>query len=108
MGKAVGIDLGTTNSCVSVMEGNEPVVIANSEGKRTTPSSSSKKNKRQKVRGNTSSSKKKVLKDDMKTLEEWDKEDIESNSDVSDVSSVELSDDEIEDDFSEISDACIC
>ena len=46
------------------------------KGKRTTPSSSSKKNKRQKVRGNTSSSKKKVLKDDMKTLEEWDKEDI--------------------------------
>ena len=35
---AVGIDLGTTNSCVSVMEGNEPVVIPNSEGKRTTPS----------------------------------------------------------------------
>ena len=34
MGKIIGIDLGTTNSCVSVMEGNEPVVIANSEGKR--------------------------------------------------------------------------
>ena len=37
MSKIIGIDLGTTNSCVAVMEGNEPVVINNSEGKRTTP-----------------------------------------------------------------------
>ena len=38
MGKIIGIDLGTTNSCVAVLEGNDPVVIPNSEGRNTTPS----------------------------------------------------------------------
>ncbi len=37
MGKIIGIDLGTTNSCVAVLEGNDPVVIPNSEGRNTTP-----------------------------------------------------------------------
>ncbi len=38
MGKIIGIDLGTTNSCVAIMEGSQPIVIQNSEGQRTTPS----------------------------------------------------------------------
>ena len=38
MGKILGVDLGTTNSCCSIMEGGDPIIIANSEGKRTTPS----------------------------------------------------------------------
>ena len=41
MGKVIGIDLGTTNSCVAVMEGNQPIVIVSSDGARTTPAASS-------------------------------------------------------------------
>ena len=46
MGKIIGIDLGTTNSCVAVMEGGQPTVIANTEGARTTPSVSIYKDRR--------------------------------------------------------------
>ena len=51
MGKVIGIDLGTTNSCVAVIEGNEPKVIVNGEGQRTTPSVVGFKNKGERVVG---------------------------------------------------------
>ena len=51
MGKVIGIDLGTTNSCVAVIEGNEPKVIVNGEGQRTTPSVVAFKNKGERVVG---------------------------------------------------------
>ena len=47
MGKIIGIDLGTTNSCVAVLEGKDPVVIPNSEGRNTTPPKSADINKKQ-------------------------------------------------------------
>ena len=54
MSKIIGIDLGTTNSCVSVMEGGEPVIIQNAEGMRTTPSVVAYTDKRRSVGGATS------------------------------------------------------